>query len=274
MVGTTLPDNIGAAARAIKTMGGSRLTLVSPKDFPHAQATALAAGATDILEAATVVATLQEAIADSHLVLATSSRSRSIAWPLVSTRQAASVAYGSYLQHSTTATAAAAINISIVFGREDRGLTNDELALAHYHAYIPANEDYGVLNVAAAMQLFAYEMRMAVLTAEQQASNLEDDGRDTSVVSADASLPDTWLPASEAWVTSQQMEQFYGQLLDMLALIGFYDPANPRNMPLKLRRLFNRVRLNTMEYNLLRGLWQRSSDLAKLALAKGDNAKP
>ena len=145
MVNTTLPANIGAAARAMKTMGLSKLVLVAPKTYPSDDAIALSAGASDVLDQAVVVDTLEDAIADCELVFGTSARSRTIPWPLLELREATGIAIEQAAQYQH--------KIAIVFGREDRGLTNEELALANYHLTIPVNSEYGVLNVAAAIQL-------------------------------------------------------------------------------------------------------------------------
>ncbi len=152
LVNTTLPANIGAAARAMKTMGLHDLVLVAPKQFPHADASALASSASDVLAQARVVATLEEAIADCQLVLGASARNRTIGLPQLDARSAGEAAE----QHARVGA-----KVAFVFGREDRGLTNDELMLCHAHVFIPTNPEYGVLNVAAAVQVLAYEARMA-----------------------------------------------------------------------------------------------------------------
>lgn len=159
LVNTSLPANIGAAARAMKTMGLYDLVLVAPKQFPHADASSLASSASDVLANARVVATLEEAIADCQLVLGTSARNRTIGLPQLDARSAGSTAQ----QHEQ-----AGAKVAIIFGREDRGLTNEELMLCHAHVFIPTNPVYGVLNVAAAVQVLAYEVRMACLLAEDK----------------------------------------------------------------------------------------------------------
>ena len=155
MVNTTLPANIGSALRAMKTMGLNKLVLVAPKTYPHPDIDALAAGATDLIEQIEVVEQLEDAIADCHLVFGTSARSRTIPWPLLDARPAAVKSLNAVAQYGQ--------NIAIIFGREDRGLTNEELALANYHVTIPVNEEYGVLNVAQAIQVICYEMRIAAI---------------------------------------------------------------------------------------------------------------
>lgn len=248
MVNTTLPANIGAAARAMKTMGLSQLVLVAPKTFPSGDATALASGAASILEQAVVVDTLEDAIADCHVVFGTSARSRTIPWPLLEARAATGLAIQQANQHE----------IAIVFGREDRGLTNDELAQCNYHLTIPVNSEYGVLNVAAAIQVVCYELRMHALETQpkQQLSN--------PAHSALMPLPNQQaMQWDEPLATQSQMQQFFPHLEAMLTDIDFLDPQNPRLLPLRLRRLFGRIQLDRMEYNLLRGIFGRVQALSR-----------
>ena len=240
MVNTTLPANIGSALRAMKTMGLSKLVLVAPKTYPHPDIDALAAGATDLIEQIEIVETLADAIKDCHLVFGTSARSRTIPWPLLDARPAA--------EKSISAVVNDQQDVAVVFGREDRGLTNEELALANYHVTIPVNTDYGVLNVAQAIQVICYEMRMATLAVVESA---EDKAATMPVTDTESMQWD------EPLVTHEQMEQFYPHIEKMLAEIEFLDPKNPRLLPLRLRRLFGRIQLDRMEYHLLRGIFSR-----------------
>jgi len=240
MVNTTLPANIGSALRAMKTMGLSKLVLVAPKTYPHPDIDALAAGATDLIEQIEIVETLADAIKDCHLVFGTSARSRTIPWPLLDARPAA--------EKSISAVVNDQQDVAVVFGREDRGLTNEELAMANYHVTIPVNTDYGVLNVAQAIQVICYEMRMATLAAVESA---EDEAATMPVTDTKSMQWD------EPLVTHEQMEQFYPHIEKMLAEIEFLDPKNPRLLPLRLRRLFGRIQLDRMEYHLLRGIFSR-----------------
>ena len=240
MVNTTLPANIGSALRAMKTMGLSKLVLVAPKTYPHPDIDALAAGATDLIEQIEIVETLADAIKDCHLVFGTSARSRTIPWPLLDARPAA--------EKSISAVVNDQQDVAIVFGREDRGLTNEELAMANYHVTIPVNTDYGVLNVAQAIQVICYEMRMATLAVVESA---EDEAATMPVTDTESMQWD------EPLVTHEQMEQFYPHIEKMLAEIEFLDPKNPRLLPLRLRRLFGRIQLDRMEYHLLRGIFSR-----------------
>lgn len=240
MVNTTLPANIGSALRAMKTMGLSKLVLVAPKTYPHPDIDALAAGATHLIEQIEIVSTLEDAIQDCHLVFGTSARSRTIPWPLLDARPAAEKSLQAVLNDQQ--------EVAIVFGREDRGLTNEELALANYHVTIPVNTDYGVLNVAQAIQVICYELRMATLALVEQKENTEA----TMPVTETESMQ--W---DEPLVTHEQMQQFYPHIEKMLAEIEFMDPKNPRLLPLRLRRLFGRIQLDRMEYHLLRGIFTR-----------------
>lgn len=284
LVNTTLPANIGAAARAMKTMGLHDLVLVAPKQFPHADASSLASSASDVLAQARVVATLEEAIADCQLVLGASARNRTIGLPQLDARSAGETAE----QHARVGA-----KVAFVFGREDRGLTNDELMQCHAHVFIPTNPEYGVLNVAAAVQVLAYEARMASLLAESEVAAELAEG-DSSLCErreyvpvgshspsmarevaptgvplsqpsdssapeplAQRSMPMTLVPWDEELVNGEDMTQFYAHCERTLIAIGFLDPENPRQIMTRLRRLFGRTRLDRPEYNLLRGFFKR-----------------
>lgn len=235
MVQTTLPANIGSALRAMKTMGLAQLVLVAPKHFPHPDIDALSAGASNLIAQIQVVETLADAIADCQTVFATSARQRHLPWTLLDARQASHYAI-SAVQHQQ--------KVAIVFGREDRGLTNEELALATHHLTIPVNEEYGVLNVAQAIQVVCYELRMAMLQPSVQA-----------------------VPQVEYWdeplVNQQQMQQFYAHFEQVLHDLDLFDPQNPRLLPLRLRRLFGRIQLDTVEYHLLRAMLARVHALSQ-----------
>lgn len=225
MVNTTHPGNIGAAARAMKNMGLSRLVLVSPKDYPSDKAVWRAANALDVLDNAVVVDTLEEAIADCALVVGTSARERRIPWPLLTPRECGDRVCGEALKHE----------VAVLFGREDRGLTNEELQKCHFHVHIPANPEYSALNIASALQVIAYEIRMSALSIEQGAPVHFDD----------------WdMPPAQ----SKDLEMYYAHLQETLEHLGFLTPDNPRQTMTRLRRLYNRVRLDQMELNILRGM--------------------
>lgn len=220
MINTTHPGNIGAAARAMKNMGLSDLALVEPKAFPSDEARARAAGADDVLDAARVCATLEEAIADCELVVGASARLRSIAWPQVDARVCAA---------RVTATSA---RTAILFGRESSGLTNEELERCHFLLHIPCNPDYSSLNVAAAVQVVAYELFQAQLQAPVAPS-------------ADRPL----------LATADEMESFYGHLEATLRGIGFLHATKHETSILRhLRRVFNRAQPEQKELHLLRGI--------------------
>ncbi len=238
MVQTTHPGNIGAAARAMKTMGLRRLVLVAPLHFPHAEATAMASGAADILAQAQCVDTLAEAIADVGLAVATSGRARHLPWPHVDAREGGRQLLLESDRHP----------VALVFGREDRGLTNEELQSCHLHVGIPSDPTYGVLNVAAAIQVLAYELRMAWL--EQTAAPAPATPR----------MPLLNVPWDEELASVGEMEQFFRQFEQVLAEVGFLSVQNPRPMLLRLRRMFLRIRPDRLEHNLLRGLLK---DVAK-----------
>lgn len=221
LINTSHPGNIGSVARAMKTMGLEELYLVSPQQFPHDKATEMASGATDVLEKATVVETLDEAIADCTLVVGTSARMRSIPWPLFTPREMAEKVKQEP-DNSQTA---------ILFGRESTGLLNEELQRCHFHIHIPANPVYSSLNIAAAVQVLAYELRMASLE-----TNLFADSWDYRLANAD------------------EMEKFFQHLEQVLVEIDFLKLSTPRKLMTRFRRLFLRTRPDVMEMNMLRGM--------------------
>ena len=225
LVNTTHPGNIGAAARALKNMGLSRLYLVSPKDFPSERAVWRAANALDVLDAAVVVETLEEATADCGLVVGTSARERRIPWPLLNPRECGERVWQESAEH----------DVALVFGREDRGLTNDELHQCTYHVHIPANPDYSSLNLGAAVQVLTYEVRMAALA--------DADGKLAPLTEWD-------VPPAKA----SDLELYFQHLEQALVDIGFHDRDNPRQTMARLRRLYGRIRLDEMELSILRGV--------------------
>jgi tRNA (cytidine32/uridine32-2'-O)-methyltransferase len=225
LVGTSHPGNIGGAARAMKNMGLSRLYLVAPRDYPSEKAVWRAAGAVDVLDNVVVVDTLEEAIVGCGLVVGTSARERRIPWPLLDPRECGERSWHEAAEHE----------VALVFGREDRGLTNEELHRCNYHVHIPANPDYSSLNLATAVQVICYEIRMACLAAgEGKVLNFEE-----------------WdMPPASA----EAMERYYEHLQETLVTMGFLEQDNPRQTMTRLRRLYNRVRLDQMELSILRGM--------------------
>lgn len=240
LVNTSHAGNIGGAARAMKNMGLSRLVLVDPEDFPSPNAVARASGATDILDGARVVATLEEALAGCSLVLGTSARDRRIPWPLLDPRECASV---------SVEQSAGGGEVALVFGREYAGLTNEELQRCQYHVHIPSDPQFSSLNLAAAVQVLAYEVRMAWLAAE---------GRPTKVEKLETTA---MLDAQP--VTVDELENYFGHLEQTLVDIGFLDPAKPRHLMPRLRRLYGRSGISRLEMNILRGILTETQKAAR-----------
>ncbi len=218
LVGISHPGNIGAAARAMKTMGLSQMRLVRPKQFPNVEATARACGADDILFNAQVFDSYEESLQDFHLVFGASARQRGIVWPVLTPRMCAEQALPIQAP------------VAIVFGRENSGLTNQELEHCNYLVQIPSDINFSSLNVAAAVQVIAYELRM------EELKNTKYD----SVLPPPASV--------------ENMEQLYQHLEETLIDIKFLNPNHPRLLMRRLRRLFNRTQLIDSEVNILRGI--------------------
>lgn len=237
LVGTQHPGNIGSAARAMKTMGLHRLVLVAPERFPHREAEALAAGALDLLEAAQRFDTLAEAVADCGLVIGCTARVRRIALDEAGPRGTAT-RIGDEARRGN--------EVALVFGRERTGLENAELQLCHAAVTIPANPGYSSLNLAAAVQVLAYELRMAQLA------------EDAEALPPPAAADD--LPASHA-----DMEGFFGQLADTLDAIDFHKGRTPDAAMHKLRRVFLRAAPDVREVRLLRGVLADAQRMARLA---------
>jgi tRNA/rRNA methyltransferase len=214
------PGNIGAAARAMKAMGLSRLALVQPKRFPDPEADALASGATDVLGAATLHENLNDALAGCILAIGLSARSRELVGEILPAREAAVEAIRQ----------AGRGDVALVFGTEMSGLTNDELARCQSLAMIPANPAYSSLNLAAAVQVMCYELRMA--TGENS------------------------VPGAPAFPLASQdaIELLYRHAAGTLVALDFLDPRRPRRLLPRLRRLFARTRLEHEEVNILRGI--------------------
>lgn len=224
MVETSLAANIGSAARAMKTMGLRNLILVNPREALNRDAYARSSGAVDILESVKVVDTLEQAIEDSVFVLGASARNRHFPWPLVNPREAGE----EVLARAPTG------KISILFGRESSGLTNEELSLCHRHVHIPANPEYSSLNVAAAVQVLCYECRMTALGTE--ANNNWSEQREAE-------------PANQ-----EQTNGMFQHLEQALVDIEYLDPNNPKMLMPRLRRLLLRADLDQTEVNILRGI--------------------
>jgi len=229
------PGNIGAAARAIRTMGFSRLVLVQPQHFPDREATALAAGADDVLGNAIVVPDLVSAIADCELVLGCTARRRGVALEELSPRSAASRALA----------APPAAEVAIVFGNERTGLENDELMRCHAAVHIPSDPSFSSLNLAQAVQVLAYELRLA---------SLDSSGESTEA-----------LPKADPPATAEQLEYFFAHLAQTLDDIDFHKGRSPRTILQRLRRLFLRSDLDQRELRILRGIFDDAQRMARLA---------
>jgi len=217
---TSHPGNVGAAARAIKTMGFSELVLVNPKNYPSVEAEARASGATDVLAAARVVASLDEAVADCGFVAGASARRRKHRWPELDSRMCAAEVLAGLNEKPA----------ALVFGTEKSGLSNAQMDRCNALVYIPANPEYSSLNLASAVQLIAYELRYA---------------------------QGEFVPPQEPeWPSASagDMQLFYEHLERVMIASGFLKPDNPRHLMRKLRRLFNRARPDENELNILRGL--------------------
>lgn len=220
LVNTSHPGNIGATARAMKNMGLEQLCLVDPLHFPSAEATARASGADDLLASAQCYATLEQAIADSVLVIGASARCRSLPVPMLDPRACARLVVDQAPDKT----------VSLLFGRERTGLTNEELDRCHYLVQIPTNPAYPSLNLAAAVQVIAYELRMTEQeTAPAQARQMQH-------------------------ASAAEMERFYAHLEQTLIELEFLDPESPRQLMRRLRRLFGRARPDQNEINILRGM--------------------
>lgn len=221
MVETSHPGNIGSAARAMKTMGLTRLTLVEPKCHPGAEARALASGADDVLRAIAIADSLEEALADCVFAVAATARPRDLSPTRLDARGAA----------AQVAEMSALGPVALVFGNETSGLSNDHVRRCNLAAYIPVNPEYSSLNLAAAVQVFAYELRMVAGTL----TNLPDRRQDVAA-------------------TQDEIERLFSHAEVALAAIGFFDPANPKRLFPRLRRLAGRARLEREEVDILRGM--------------------
>lgn len=222
LVATSHPGNIGSTARAMKTMGFSNLYLVTPKSFPHQKALEMAAGADDVLKEAVVTDSLDEALKGCQLIFATSARPRGIALPGVTPFECAEL----------IAEKADETEIAILFGREHAGLTNEELLRSHYHINIPSNPDYSSLNLSQAVQIIVYELRMKFLSPAADVERNQD-----------------------RMATADEVEQFYEHLNTVMADVKFLKPTRPtRRLLQRIRRIFNRAKLEYMEVTILRGI--------------------
>ncbi len=223
LVGTTHPGNIGATARAMKNMGILDLALVEPKEFPSDVAIFRSKAAKDILEKASVHTSLEEAISECELVVGTSARGRTIPWPVLNPREAAEEMHKSSLNGK----------VAIVFGREDRGLTNEELGLCNFHVHIPSDPEYSSLNLSQAVQILAYEIRLSYL----QERHVNKEYWDVELAN------------------NEQTERLINHMDELMQEVDFYDVENPRKLLVRVRRFFKRSKMDVMEANIFRGLF-------------------
>ena len=226
LVETSHPGNIGGAARAMKNMQLESLYLVTPESFPDSAAVARASGATDVLENAVVCETLAEAISDCRLVVAATARSRTIEWPQLDAPQAA----------AELTSLASTAPVALVFGRESSGLNNHELDHCHKMVTLPANPDFSSLNLACAVQVLAYEIRLAVLTAQ-------------GAVQDDESMDISDLPASK-----ENLERMFTHLEEVLLKVHFMPPHRAPTLMRKLIRFFYRSGISEEEVSIFRGI--------------------
>ena len=222
LVGTTHPGNIGATARAMKNMGIVNMALVEPKEFPSDIATYRSKAAKDVLENAEVFDTLKVAISDCELVIGTSARERKVPWPILNPKDASQEVSRGSLNNK----------VAVVFGREDRGLTNEELGLCNLHVHIPTDPEYSSLNLSQAVQIMVYEIRSAIL---------ENEGNDGN-----------W---DVEFADNDQTERLISHMDELMQEVDFYEIDNPRKLLLRVRRFFKRSRLDVMEVNIFRGLF-------------------
>ena len=241
LVRTSHPGNIGSAARAIRTMGFTRLELVAPHRFPDPEATALAAGADDVMGAVGVHAGLVDALAGSTFALGLSARRRGVNLPELSPREGVAQAL---------AAAARGEQVAWVFGNERTGLENEELARCHAMVRIPSVEDFSSLNLSQAVQVMAYELRMAMLGDEP---------------------PEATPPHEEPPADAAKMERFYEHLAQTLDDIDFHKGRTPTTIMLRLRKLFQRAQMSERELRVLHGIFADAQRMAELA---GQKAPP
>ncbi len=220
---TTHPGNIGATARAMKVMGLSKLRLVNPKHFPSAEATERASKASDLLTNAEVFNSTEEAIADCRLIVGASVRTRSLSTRLVTPRELTEI-IGSNPEN---------IPVALLFGTENSGLTNEEVHLCHYQVYIPTNSEYSSLNLSQAVQLIAYEMRLAFSKVQQ--------------------LPEQRVIDNERVISRNQLDGFLNHLKSVMTNVGYLNVAHQKQIDNRLNRLFSRADMTESEFKILRG---------------------
>jgi len=229
LIETSHPGNIGSAARAIKNMGLSQLVLVKPKDYPSVQATARASGADSILENAVMVETVEQAIADSTLIIGASARDRRLTWPELDPRRMADLVFEEMSQKTA--------KVALLFGRENNGLSNEELALCHYLVQIPANPNYSSLNLAAAVQVLCYELRQTYLRLNKLSSDVVVEHKQ------DSPLADF-----------EAIDRMHEHMQLVLTRLSFLSEKQPDKLVRRIKRLFNRAQMEEKEVQIIRGI--------------------
>lgn len=239
---TTHPGNIGATARAMKVMGLANLALVNPKKYPSAEATERASRATDILANAKVYQDLNDAVSESKLIVGTSARTRSLPSKLITPRELTQIIESEPQK----------VPVSILFGTENSGLTNEELHLCHYHVYIPTNPDYSSLNLASAVQLISYELRLAFAEGEL--------------------LPEQPVVESEQPINRAQFDGMLNHFIKVMRETGYLMPDHEKQIDIRLNRLLNKAEITQGEMNILRG-FLRSVEYKCNLLSENASAK-
>ena len=233
LIETSNSGNIGSVLRAMKTMGFKNLCLVNPKKFPSDEVKALAANAKDMIDDVIVVDTLDKALSDIDFVVGTSSRIRKVPWPNEPLNTVAPQI--NKIIESTT-------NVGILFGREDRGLTNDELQRCNLHMHIPANEEYPVLNLAMAVQVVCYQIYIDSLSKKSLVKN------------------DNWdVPKAKSNHVKRLIEHF----ISVAEELEVFNKGNPRQIGARIKRMFTRIGLDEMEVNFLRGFLAATEEKLK-----------
>ncbi len=227
---TTHPGNIGATARAMKVMGLSNLALINPRNYPSAEATERASKAADLLANAQVYDRIEKALTDCRLVIGASVRTRTLPSRLLTPRELAA----KIKQVPENMPAA------ILFGTENSGLTNDELSLCHYQVYIPTNPEYSSLNLAQAVQLISYEMRLALCEMKQ--------------------LPEQRVIANEQQISHQQSEGLLNHFEKIMLRSGYLNPEHRKQIDNRMSRLISKAQITESEYRLLRGFLSSVED--------------
>ena len=226
LVGTSHPGNIGASARAMKNMGLKKLELVSPKDFPNETAFYRAKFAKDILEEVIIHPDLESTVSGAKLVIGTSARIRKVPWPIVHPKEAAQEIVNLCMKGEE--------NIAIIFGREDRGLTNEELGFCNLHVHIPTTEEYSSLNLSQAVQILAYEIRISALSHSGAVDEQEWD-----------------VPLAK----NSEIERLINHFDEVMQEVDFYKVDNPRKLLTRVRRFFRRSKIDHIEANIFRGVF-------------------